>query len=1274
MSPIPLRFPIPDNDDDFEKMCRDLLRRFWNRPGLEIFGKRGERQFGIDILDLGGDDPIYAAQCKLKEEHKSLPPGDIQREVDEAKKFLPPLGNYAILTTAKVSTSAQRTIREINQRHKAEGLFEVELFTWERLCSLLQQYSEVQEYFYAGISGGEAKRIETQIVAINDGVQSLTSRSAGDEIDSEINEARDLVTKRDFQVATLLLNRIQRRKGDKLSPRQKFRVLSNLGASALGTGHPEAAAKFFLDALPWQPEDEQSKVNQVLAYLLVNDLSTCHAKATALRREYPGSSRLAALWLTSAPKEVRLSALEPEINSVLRTDAEVSAALARRALIDLDFDKAREYAESAAKSAPKWPEPHLILSQVSLGRALYNQFAIYTKRSSQEKSLLEAEAGCGKAIELARADTDKPTEKMALVLRADIRLMLKNLDGAASDVEEAQKLDAEDPRVMLAMAQIHLTSGRFNEGISLLERAHRLHPDPNVAFMYARALSKRTADGDLETALKVLLEVSLQEIPAEIRPAVATQTFQCLAMKEDWAGAETYLSRISELLDFVIMATIRGYLAHYQNQPEAAERHALEAKSRLATEENGDTKDYLANLFMLIGRPGEALPLWQDLFDEDPNFDYGKLLSCAARLQRDDIVLQTFDTLHDRGINEWNLLEFEISYLEKYKIDVAIERLQLFIEQNPGHKIAQLRLSMIGLRLNKPELIHGRSEDMPAVDELPLDYIRPAVQVMKYAGDPNEAVYYAYRFLRANFNEIEAHQALVISMMPGECAPDIPSELEVVIPGAAVCYQETSKGSETWVVLEDSDKLNADFEEISASSERAAGLLGKKVGETAVIAKGHLQDRLATIVRILPKYVRRVQDSSGEMQVRFGAASSVESIRIEQSQDNSELPKGFEVILASVEKRAAAVAGAREIYNTTPTSLHWFGMCFGRNAYEALMSLASEEGQQIKCCFGSSQERAQGIQALQTAKAVIVDISALATLRLLHLEKVLSSAKFHFIISQRTWVTLQEMLFDARTFSGPGGTLLIKDGKPIIYEQTAEEKAQRNQEDKEFVELIERVTEVKSAPGLAAVEPTKRGAIEKFFGAYGAESIVLASDPDYVLWTDDLIEAQTAAQEFGSRRVWTQLVLEVLAEAGLITVDEYSEASARLVGMEFAATMFGGASVLAALRLTRWSLSESPAAEILKTFSAPTANLQRLLRIFIDFIIRLYREPVSPEVRCSITQTFLDALSRRAEAIPLLREVRKVSSRLFGVNELGRIQFDACFDRWLTALGTTLSI
>lgn len=133
-------------------MCLELLQRHWSRPGLAIFGKSGERQFGIDLLDVSGESQIYAAQCKLKEPHKSLSPADIQSEVDEALKFSPPLAKYAILTSAKISTTSQRKIQEINRLHRSLGRFEVELLSWEGLCELLQKYDDIRDRFYGAVA------------------------------------------------------------------------------------------------------------------------------------------------------------------------------------------------------------------------------------------------------------------------------------------------------------------------------------------------------------------------------------------------------------------------------------------------------------------------------------------------------------------------------------------------------------------------------------------------------------------------------------------------------------------------------------------------------------------------------------------------------------------------------------------------------------------------------------------------------------------------------------------------------------------------------------------------------------------------------------------------------------------------------------------------------------------------------------------------------------------------------------------------------------------
>lgn len=81
------RFPQPTNEDDFELFCLRFLRHAWACRSLNRFGKRGERQSGIDLIDEAGRVPFRAAQCKHHAGHKTIPPAEIEAElaqVDEA--------------------------------------------------------------------------------------------------------------------------------------------------------------------------------------------------------------------------------------------------------------------------------------------------------------------------------------------------------------------------------------------------------------------------------------------------------------------------------------------------------------------------------------------------------------------------------------------------------------------------------------------------------------------------------------------------------------------------------------------------------------------------------------------------------------------------------------------------------------------------------------------------------------------------------------------------------------------------------------------------------------------------------------------------------------------------------------------------------------------------------------------------------------------------------------------------------------------------------------
>ena len=100
----------------------------------------GRPQHGVDIIDVSGQDPLRAAQCKLHEEGTVTTPNEVRGEIEKAKAFTPPLGRYVIMTTGKVRKEVHDLLIAINREHREQNLFIVEVFDWGRIEGLLDEY------------------------------------------------------------------------------------------------------------------------------------------------------------------------------------------------------------------------------------------------------------------------------------------------------------------------------------------------------------------------------------------------------------------------------------------------------------------------------------------------------------------------------------------------------------------------------------------------------------------------------------------------------------------------------------------------------------------------------------------------------------------------------------------------------------------------------------------------------------------------------------------------------------------------------------------------------------------------------------------------------------------------------------------------------------------------------------------------------------------------------------------------------------------------------
>jgi tetratricopeptide (TPR) repeat protein len=576
----------PANEDDFERLCLRLLKAHWNCPTLELYGRRGERQHGIDIIDMSGEEPLRGAQCKRYNELTTLPPADIEAEVNAARGFEFRLGIFAICTTGRRSTQAQKSILSINQEHRKAGLFQVELFTWDRLDDLLEEFPSIRDEEYLTISGETARQLQVDVEDIKLRITALPTQilspESTDALHAEIDEARDLVRSGEPQTARLLLQRLRTRKWDKMEPRHRYRVLANIGAAYLGERDFLQAAQYFIEAAAFQPDDSQAGENEALAYYISKPSDEAFAAITQVREKFPHAPRVNAYWITVTPPAVTRIQIERELDAADLSAPEVIAALASRALAECEFDVAETLATRAVEERPEWSFPRFLKARAFVLRVMGSLRSLTLSAQLNEfRSVLQP---LTTALDVAVKEHDLTMQTLILLERFQMHLLLKEFSEAEVDLRSAQRISLDDIAVKRATAELSFRRNETDKAISEL-RSIDSQDRPDVALLLAECLRKRGTPSDLVEAIEVLKAVadsSGRAIP-EGREYVGSILLSLLSQAKRWQeygqACDTLLARgVSQAL----VSAFRAKAAYMQDLLEDANRFAGESVAILS--------------------------------------------------------------------------------------------------------------------------------------------------------------------------------------------------------------------------------------------------------------------------------------------------------------------------------------------------------------------------------------------------------------------------------------------------------------------------------------------------------------------------------------------------------------------------------------------------------------------------------------------------------------------------------------------------------------------
>lgn len=145
----------PANWQDFEKLCLVLWGEIWSCNEIQKNGRQGQNQEGVDIFGIpSGENGYYGIQCKEKNEYpkSKLTKKEILIEIENAKKFRPPLKKLYFATSASIDSKIQSLIREINIDHIKNGIFEVHYFAWESIVDLIDRNKNTYDYYVNSIN------------------------------------------------------------------------------------------------------------------------------------------------------------------------------------------------------------------------------------------------------------------------------------------------------------------------------------------------------------------------------------------------------------------------------------------------------------------------------------------------------------------------------------------------------------------------------------------------------------------------------------------------------------------------------------------------------------------------------------------------------------------------------------------------------------------------------------------------------------------------------------------------------------------------------------------------------------------------------------------------------------------------------------------------------------------------------------------------------------------------------------------------------------------
>lgn len=745
------------------------------------------------------------------------------------------------------------------------------------------------------------------------------------------------------------------------------------------------------------------------------------------------------------------------------------------------------------------------------------------------------------------SDETHPFFLKALILRAAARRRLGRSADADADLARARELDSDDRNVIEQAARAKIEEGNEAAALALL-LSPIVERTPSLLALRAQL---RAYNGDADTARREL-QLALDRLrSSDNANHVRLLAAEAALFLQDGSLAERILGGVTEdeqnSAGYLVMAARLAFLQGH--------RDIAEERYRDATRQDPAHRPiFLAELGANLLKRGDAAAAARVLNEVGvesmpaPAFrTYGSALMESGDLVR---AQQLVDAIAARGLlPDWALSLATNIALRQEDSDAALRNLEQLVARQGNNAQARVVLTQLllesGRRADADRQLNTLWENPKLT---PLERMQTAHFLLQL-GRSKEALATAFRAFRNAPSDPQIHRGFIGLVLlrnePPETCREVGADTHVRLRSTDGDLLERTVFSDP--------PFDVRLGEFSMDDARAAGLLGKRVGDTIVTGRSGLNEKRWVVEQIVPAVVHAVLDAMASYERNFPRENFfMTGFSMGDLTSVSDLAP----IISSVHAKEAHVKAVQELYRAKLFPLGFIAKLLGGTIAEVMQHAAavkSEFGPLAVEWVDSPGQELSRLTAVKANKAVLTR-SALYTAYELDLLSQLSALS---IVAPRSLLQeLRDEVQEATRLMKEGSSVMLasergltmqrlESGSPILAARLTAVSAQ--------LAWVESRTRIQPRP-LATIHPigSREEELRDRLGHSSADAIALARHLACALYADDLGLRRLFQEVGGTASFSTVALLPALAERGALRQNERDHLLLKLITRGYA--------------------------------------------------------------------------------------------------------------------------